>query len=569
MHSTSALPLPTLARAVRRLAAVRRPAAAAALGGLLLLGAAGLAQAEDWAYRVRPGDTLWDLGAKHLKVGVNWRKLQEYNRIADPYHLPPGSRMRFPIGWLRIEPAKARVVAVRGAVNLLPPSAAPSASPAKLVSEGMRIGIGSRLETGPGASATLEFADGSRLLVQDNSSVVFDQLSSYGSTGMVDTRMRLRRGRTLNRVIPAKGPASRYIIDTPSATSSVRGTHFRVSAGEEGAADATEVLEGKVAVGAQHSQVLLRPGYGSVAAAGAAPSAPIALLPPPAWSDAQTRLEQLPAELAWTPVPGAVGYRVEVVRDDAPEVLLFETRTDQPQVRIDDLPAGQHRVRVRAVAANGLGGRDSERRFAVHDLPPPLTISPIDGQRIGLPRPRFEWARAQGAERTRLQIAADERFAQPLIDAEVDGQRFRPALSLAPGQYYWRVASRDAQGRVGRFGNALPFQVSDAPADPGLEAPQAAQGRLTLRWQKGEAGQRYRVQIARKPDFSALLLEEVVDVPQIELKRPGGGRWYVRVQTVEDDGYAAPFGPSQEIRLPCRLCYGAGAAGAVLLLLAL
>ncbi|WP_363797769.1 FecR domain-containing protein [Lysobacter firmicutimachus] len=553
-------------RAARRLAAARRPFAAA-LGGLLLLGS-GLAQAEDWAYRVRPGDTLWDLGAKHLKVGINWRKLQEYNRIADPYHLPPGSRMQFPIGWLRIEPAKARVVAVRGAVNLLPPAAA-TPLPAKLVSEGMHIGIGSRLETGPGASATLEFADGSRLLVQDNSSVVFDQLSSYGSTGMVDTRMRLRRGRTLNRVIPAKGPASRYIIDTPSATSSVRGTHFRVSAGDEGAPDATEVLEGKVAVGAGPGQVLLRPGYGTVAAAGAAPAAPIALLPAPSWADADTRLEQLPAVLAWAPVPGAVAYRVEVVRDDAPEVLLFETRTQDTRLRIDDLPAGRQRVRVRAVADNGLGGRDSERSFVVHDLPPPLTISPLDGQRIGLPRPRFEWTLAQGVERTRLQVAADEQFAQPLIDTEVDGQRFRPSLSLPSGKYYWRVASRDAQGRIGRFGNALPFEVSDAPADPGLEAPQAAQGRLTLRWQKGEPGQRYRVQIARKPDFSTLLLEEVVDVPQIELKRPGSGRWYVRVQTVEDDGYAAPFGPSQEIRLPCRLCYGAGAAGAVLLLLAL
>ena len=52
----------------------------------------------------------------------------------------------------------------------------------------------------------------------------------------------------------------------------------------------------------------------------------------------------------------------------------------------------------------------------------------------------------------------------------------------------------------------------------------------------------------------------------IEIERPGGGRWYIRVQTIDDDGYAAPFGPVQEVRLPCRLCYGAGAAAALLLL---
>lgn len=90
-----------------------------------------------------------------------------------------------------------------------------------------------------------------------------------------------------------------------------------------------------------------------------------------------------------------------------------------------------------------------------------------------------------------------------------------------------------------------------------------------MRWQRGEPGQRYRVQISRKADFSKLLLEREADEPQIEIDRPGSGVWHVRVQTIEDDGYAAPYGPAQEIRLPCRLCYAAGGAGALLLLLAL
>jgi len=524
------------------------------------------ASAQDWSYRVRPGDTLWDLGAKHLKTGIDWRRLQQHNGIADPYHLPPGTRMRFPIGWLRIEPAKARVIAVRGAVNWL----ASDKSPAQLVGEGLRLGIGSRLETGPGASATLEFADGSRMTVQDNSAVVFDELSSYGATGMVDTRMRLQRGRATNRVTPALGPASRYIIETPSATSSVRGTRFRISAGGAGARDATEVLEGKVQVGAQRGQVLVTPGYGTLAGGGDAPSAPIALLPAPRLDPAATVLDQLPARAGWSAVPGAAGYRVEVVRDDAPEVLLFEQSTTAPQVRIDDLPPGRQRLLVRAVADNGLGGQDLLQAFTVDAGPaPPLTLAPLDGQVLRLPRPRFEWAKVEGAAASRVQIARDPDFAAPLIDEAVRGLRLRPGRDLEPGPYYWRVASRDGDGRLGRFGNALPFQISDAPVDPGLEPPQSAQGKLTLRWQRGEPGQRYRVQISRKADFSTLLLEREADEPQIEIDRPGGGTWHVRVQTIEDDGYAGPYGPAQAIRLPCRLCYAAGGAGAVLLLLAL
>lgn len=553
--------------AARPRSRARRFALALSLALWALAAVCGPASAQDWSYRVRPGDTLWDLGAKHLKSGIDWRRLQQHNGIADPYHLPPGTRMRFPIGWLRIEPAKARVIAVRGAVNWL----ASEKSPAQLVSAGLRLGIGSRLETGPEASATLEFADGSRMTVQDNSAVQFDELSSYGATGMVDTRMRLQRGRATNRVIPAKGPASRYIIETPSATSSVRGTRFRISAGDgDGATDATEVLEGKVQVGAQGGQVLVTPGYGTVAGRDGAPAAPIQLLPAPQLDTAATRLDQLPARVAWSAVPGAGGYRIEVVRDDAPEELLFERATTEPSVRIDDLPPGRQRLLVRAVAGNGLGGHDLIHAFTVDAGPaPPLTLAPLDGQTLHLPQPRFQWAKVEGAAASRVQIARDADFAAPLVDEAVRGLRYRPSRDLAPGAYFWRVASRDGDGRLGRFGNALPFQISDAPVDPGLEPPQAAQGKLTLRWQRGEPGQRYRVQISRKADFAKPLLEREVDEPQIEIDRPGGGTWHVRVQTLEDDGYAGPYGPAQEIRLPCRLCYAAGGAGAVLLLLAL
>ncbi|MDW7601063.1 LysM peptidoglycan-binding domain-containing protein, partial [Stenotrophomonas maltophilia] len=77
-----------------------------------------LAGAQDWNYRVRPGDTLWDLGGLYLKPSVRWQQLQQHNRIDNPYQLPPGQLLRFPISWLRTEPAPARVLSVRGKVAL-------------------------------------------------------------------------------------------------------------------------------------------------------------------------------------------------------------------------------------------------------------------------------------------------------------------------------------------------------------------------------------------------------------------------------------------------------------------
>ena len=101
---------------LRPLAVVRHALRGALLCALFFLPA--IAAAQDWNYRVRPGDTLWDLGGLYLKPSVRWQQLQQHNRIDNPYQLPPGQLLRFPISWLRIEPAPARVLSVRGKVEL-------------------------------------------------------------------------------------------------------------------------------------------------------------------------------------------------------------------------------------------------------------------------------------------------------------------------------------------------------------------------------------------------------------------------------------------------------------------
>ena len=144
--------------------------------------AAQAAPSSDWSYRVRPKDNIWDLAARYLKPDVSWQKLQDYNHVADPLHLPPGMTLHIPVAWLRLEPARAKVVAVIGeATAKLPDSAAPVP-----VKAGMSFGYGASLLTGNDTSLTLEFADGSRVLVQANSELALDRLSAYGDTGMVD-----------------------------------------------------------------------------------------------------------------------------------------------------------------------------------------------------------------------------------------------------------------------------------------------------------------------------------------------------------------------------------------------
>ena len=67
-----------------------RPVLALAFGLALLL-ASVPGRAQDWSYRVRPGDTVWDLSGKYLRRDIPWQRLQAHNRIEDPYRLPPAS----------------------------------------------------------------------------------------------------------------------------------------------------------------------------------------------------------------------------------------------------------------------------------------------------------------------------------------------------------------------------------------------------------------------------------------------------------------------------------------------
>ncbi|MNT31712.1 hypothetical protein D3C72_1675590 [compost metagenome] len=210
-------------------------------------------------------------------------------------------------------------------------------------------------------------------------------------------------------------------------------------------------------------------------------------------------------------------------------------------------------------------GLDASEDFVLDDQPPPpLTISPLQGQAVNSDRPRFHWSQAPGASSSVLQVADEPQFLQPLREQSIDGTDLRLGEPLAPGQYYWRIASRDGHGHQGRYGQALTLQLTDEPVDPALQPPEATDGELTVRWQAGSDGQRYRVQVDRRGDFSAPLVDATVDEPQVSFKRPWRGTLHIRVQYIDDDGHAGPFSPAQQVKLPCRLCYGAG--GSVLLL---
>ncbi len=530
---------------------------------LLLAGLAQGASAGDWTYRVRPGDTLWDFAAAYLKSDHDWQQLRAYNRVADPYRLPPGSALRVPITWLRAEPASARIVAVQGPATMQVPGHPPAPA-----TTGQRLPAGSLIETEPGASLTLQFADGSRLLLRGGSQLRLDRLSAYAGGAMADTRLRLQRGRITNTVRKQFGGGeAKFQVDTPNATSAVRGTVFRVEAGPD--ASRTEVLHGSVAMSNRNHGALLRRGYGAAVSTGAdARLREAKLLPAPDLSAWEPVRHEARPELAWPAVEGAREYRVQVSASPEFTSLLVDRSYADARAVLPELADGRYAIRVNAVDALGLEGRDATAALTAEALPePPYTLSPVADSSSGDPQPEFRWSGVPAA--AAVEIAASADFAAPLASAQLAETRFRPKQPLPPGQYYWRVSTLDGRGRSGRYGDTVAFSRTELPPLGELDRERGEHGSLTFRWQQGGPSLRYRFQLSRTADFANPAVDRIVDEPQVTLRKPGGGTWYVRAQAIDASGYAAPFPAAQTIELPCRACRIAAGAGIVLMVLAL
>ncbi|MGE0383979.1 MAG: FecR domain-containing protein [Gammaproteobacteria bacterium] len=525
----------------------RLHAAIARAALLLLLAASAVpARAADWTYTVQPGDNPWNLTERFLAGLKYWPRIQALNNIVDPLHIPPGTRLRIPIAWLRPVPADARVVAIVGRAERI---AAGRTSPADLA-EGAVLKAGDVVRTAPESNVTIEFQDGSRMLVHADSELRLANLTAYQNTGMFDTRLHLERGRSENLAMPRRGDATRFEISTPAAVTAVRGTRWRVASADDAAR--TEVLEGVIDARTSVASMKVSAGFGTVAAAAAAPGKPVALLPAPDLSALPEVIERVPMGVAIPALTGAVAYRLQVARDPRFAPIAFDARSGSTTLRGPDLPDGDYLLRVRGIDANGLEGLNADRPVKLNARPePPLLTAPAPGAGVVEDKPRFQWAVSDTIDHYRFQIGADPEFKQILMDADgIKGGTVEADRVLEIGRYYWRVAAFDAAEGAGPFSD--PQEFRRPPPGPAAEPPAIDKDTLTVRWRAGLPGQQFQFQLAKSADFASPLVDQRTAEAQAAIARPPGGRWYLRVRSIDPDGFEGPYGTTQQIDLPSR-----------------
>ncbi len=516
------------------------------LPGLVALSLAGPGRANDadeWQYVVVRGDNPWSLTGKYLDGVRYWPQLQRLNGITEPTRIPPGTRLRIPTAWLRVRPASAEVVAVTGAPRLVREGAE---SP---LAAGMRLKGGDRIEAPEGAGATLELGDRSRVVLRSDSVLTIDRLQRFDNTDRYRTGIRLERGRIENIVVPRPPGPDRFESITPSAVTAVRGTSYRVSAGPD--ETRAEVLEGRVAVTTPVAGIEVPQGFGTRARRDAAPLAPRSLLETPDTADVPRLFERVPIVFPAPPLAGADRMRLQIAGPSGFDTPLFDGVSPPALVRGPDLADGEYRARLRGIDAEGLEGRDAAFAFVLNARPePPVLVAPPPDGRIAEAGAQLQWAERAGVDRYRVQVARDAAFADLVTDTETSAAVLTLPEPLAPGRYRWRIAAIAPAEGAGPFSDVQTFRRP--LSGPALEAPAVSDALLVLRWRAGAPGQSYQVQFAASDDFQEPLADVRTETPQLEVPRPEGGDYFVRVRTIDVDGLEGFYGPAERIAVPSR-----------------
>jgi len=514
---------------------------------LLLLLCSLPVPAADWIYTVVEGDNLWDLSEKHLDNQLRFEQVRRLNNVKFPRRMRPGTRLRIPMQWIRSNPVPAQIDAIQGQVELTRADGTKVAD----VSTGLNIHLGDSLKTGDKSSTAVVFADGTVLTLYSTSEMRFDHLSAHGETGMVDSRLHLIDGRLDTRVKPAVGPGSRFEIHTPSAISAVRGTEYRTAVTAGGESSNIEVLHGKVKVTGASRPRLVNAGFGTQIAKGKPPARPRRLLAAPKLDPVPERIRQLNWPLTWQAIKKAVGYRVEIGAGKTMDTLVWEKLVPHARMPLPGLPDGAYLIRVRGIDGEGLEGNDTIKPLLIDTHPqPPVPLNPQEGKTLRGVAAELQWTASADADRYLLEIAADKTFQNVSIrQPDLTSTRFRTDSISEPGTYYWRVTSVTADGERGPAGAVRFWHLKPVPqkVEPAVESED---DRLIASWPQASPDQSYQVQLAHDRGFKELEIDEVTSEPRIGFEQPSGGVRYLRVRSIEPDGYQGPWGTVQRIDPP-------------------
>jgi len=226
----------------------------------------------------------------------------------------------------------------------------------------------------------------------------------------------------------------------------------------------------------------------------------------------------------WSPVEGAVTYKVEVSQLASFNSLADTYTTYQARlIPSQSLPAGNYFWRVTGLDSDNHSGQISDARSFTLSAPPaasaatPILQTPTEGEVIPSD-PVFRWTRVAGAASYLLKVSTSPTFTSLYDSLTVKYPAYAPydaglKFTYATGSYYWKVEAKNASNQViatslpGSFTKTAqllltgPDDQASLPEDP------------SYTWTPVAGAKTYLLQVSTSAAFSSIYDSVTVDYP--------------------------------------------------------
>lgn len=496
----------------------------------------------EWLYTLRPGESFNQVAKELLARGYTPGRLRQFNNLEPDTVLAEGDTMRIPLSWLNRQPDAARVTSVTGAVQLISGSTGRKLplTPQTLIRVGDEIVASS-------GTATVTLADGSEVRLSPDSRLVFNRLTQYGKSGMVDTRLRLNEGEVHTRVRPVIEGGARFEIETPSAVAAVRGTAFALQTSVAGTS--LQVTDGVVDFGAPGRTRRIPAGYSATVSTQHSGQLSIHRLPPaPDVAPLPATLTELPVTLRWA---DSLAARHQLDIFEADTGRWVESRElDGNDFDVGLLDNGDYQIHLAALSSRGTAGMPAVVPVTI-DLQAAAAslISPEAGAIADDDMPEFRWQLNGKNEVARVEIAEDDSFRELVTSSEWAPETSAlPLRPLQPGQYYWRVVT-EAGGTSVATSEPQTFVVNGSLPPVRIISINYVDRQVRVFWEKVRTAKEYRLQLSEEPEFQNIIKEASLADTTAALRLIPGRRYFVRLKALSDGPLTSRWGPGRELYL--------------------
>ena len=494
-----------------------------------------LQQNLDWYYTIRPGDSLPEIANRLLKSEYSWTSLAHHNHVKDVNKIQIGSILKVPITWLKHSPQPAIVKTFEGEALVK----RRQDTRYETITEQIQLYVGDEILTRQG-SMDIVFADNTTLRLDQFSNLIFNKLSSYQNTGMVDARMRLSRGGLRTKVSPlTKG--SRYEISTPSAVAAVRGTDFRLRSSSEGTV--LEVIEGAVEFIYDHGTKFIEATQGAKIFAKTATLEQIDLSTLPRLPEGQVPQSASGAALNWSGLPA--NYTVsEIIASSVAVAQASQNAYLEPGQTVGTALTSST---ISTSDPDGLPPSNTISSGPKNNTPTAILNQPLAGSIASRRNTVFTWSVDDPNTLSRFELSKTKDFNEIVAQSSWSTEgSFRVQDTLIPGKYVWRVRTL-AEGSPERVTPARSVSIQGSLDIVNILSVSYIGNHVGIFWHPIDNAQGYVLQVSDDKEFRRLLKEQSLSKTEAFLKLPEDTPFYARVKGLGDEIYASEFGPSKDI----------------------